>query len=93
MQILIDAKTYELNVPVIVGVVLVSLAHALGGAAAAGYYAVALLASLDGAVARGGALVTLILTPITSLPASPPPRLSQDPHHFHLRFVVDLFRK
>lgn len=66
MQILVDAKTYELNVPVIVGVVLVSLA--LGGAA--GYYsykfakdyAVALLAGWC-----GGALVTLILTPITSL--------------------------
>lgn len=66
MQILVDQKTYELNVPVIAGVVAVAVI--LGGAAAvysykfARDYAVALLAGWC-----GGALVTLILTPITSL--------------------------
>ena len=66
LQIMVDPETYELNVPVCIGVTLVSIALGV----AAGYYsfkfaknyAVALLAGWV-----GGALVTLILTPVTSL--------------------------
>ena len=66
MQILVDPRTYEPNIPVIAGVAIVSVALGV----AAGYYsykfakdyAVALLAGWC-----GGALMALILTPITAL--------------------------
>lgn len=66
MQIMIDPKTYELNVPIVCAVVVVAI---LAGAFVAVYSYRAFKDYMAPIIAGwcGGALMTLILTPITAL--------------------------